>query len=175
MFVNTSYMALITLTSDLGIKLLYLAALKGAIISNCGLVTMADITHGIKPFDIKDAAFTFRSAYHYFPKGTIHIVHINSTDGDNKLLVSLVNGHYIITFDSGFLPSLLIKHWPKLSVVNDELHTGGAHLLEDAVGKAVNLLIKEFKPSDFGHLATETLGYRLLQPITLPGSIRGTL
>ena len=136
---------------------------------------MVDITHSIKPFDIKDAAFTFRSAYPYFPKGTIHVIHINSTDGDNKLLVSVVNGHYIITFDSGFLSLAFDKTPPETYLVNDELLTGGAHLLEDAVGKTVNLLIKEFKPSDFGHLATETLGYRLLQPITSPGSIRGTV
>ena len=168
-------MALITITSDLGTRDFYLAAIKGAIITNSGFVNIIDITHDIKPFDIKEAAFTVKSAFRYYPKGTIHIVHVNSTDGKDKLLLAVVDGHYFLSFDNGFL-SLAFERMPHETYeVNAELLENTSLLYEDAIGKVVNLLVKEFQPSDFGHLTTETINFRLLQPITSPGSIRGTV
>ncbi|MDB5282591.1 MAG: hypothetical protein JWO06_1666, partial [Bacteroidota bacterium] len=175
MFANKSIMALITITSDLGTRDFYLAALKGAIISNCGNVPIVDITHSIKPFDIKEAAFTVRNAVKYFPKGTIHVVHLNSTEGNDKLLVSIFEGQYYVTFDSGFL-SLAFERTPAQTYeVNEELTINNSQMFEDAIGKVLNLLIKEFNPSDFAHLTTQTLNYRLMQPIINQGSIRGTI
>jgi S-adenosylmethionine hydrolase len=168
-------MALITITSDLGTRDFYLAALKGAIISNCGNVPLIDVTHAIKPFDIKEAAFTVRNAARYFPKGTIHVVHVNSTDGNNKLLVAVVNDQYFVTFDNGFLSLAFEKTPLQTYEVNEELLQNTSLLYEDAIGKVVNLLAKEYSPADFGHPTTQTLNYRLLQPITSSGSIRGTV
>ena len=168
-------MALITITSDLGTRDFYLAALKGAIITNSGFVNFVDVTHNIKAFDIKEAAFTVKNSFRYFPKGTIHIVHVNSTDGKEKLLLAVVDGHYFISFDNGFL-SLAFERMPHETYeINAELLENSSLMYEDAIGKVVNLLIKEFQPSDFGHLTTETISFRLLQPITTSGSIRGTV
>jgi S-adenosylmethionine hydrolase len=168
-------MALVTITSDLGTRDFYLAALKGALLTNGVTATIIDITHGIKPFDIKEAAYTVRNVYNRFPKGTIHIVHVNSGEGNNKLLVAVYEGHYFITFDNGFLSLAFEKTPHQTYQVNDELLENNTLLFEDAIGKVVNLLLKEFSPEDFAHLAVETINYRLLQPITSPGSIRGTV
>jgi len=168
-------MALITITSDLGTRDFYLAALKGAIITNSGFVNIVDITHAIKPFDIKEAAFTVKNVFRYFPKGSIHLVHVNSTDGKDKLLLAVVDGHYFLSFDNGFL-SLAFERMPHETYeVNAELLENSSLLYEEAIGKVVNLLVKEFQPSDFAHLTTETINFRLMQPITSPGSIRGTI
>ena len=48
-------------------------------------------------------------------------------------------------------------------------------LYETAIARVVNLLLHEYKPTDFGHLTTETINYRMLQPIATQGSIRGTI
>src|ERR1700742_1682038 len=93
-YFESKNMALVTITSDLGTRDFYLAALKGAIITHTENASLVDITNSIKPFDIKEAAFTVRSAFKYFPKGTVHVVHVNSTDGNHKLLVSMYDGHY---------------------------------------------------------------------------------
>ena len=165
----------VTITSDLGVKDFYVAALKGAIISNGSNAPIIDITHSIKPFDIKEAAFTAGRAFRYFPKGSIHIVHVNATDGNNKLLLAIVEGHYFLTFDNGFL-SLAFEQPPTHTYqVNDELLENSSLLFEDAIGKTVNLLLKEFSPTDFAHPVIETVNYRLLQPIISQGSIRGTV
>ena len=170
-------MALITITSDLGTRDFYVAAIKGAIITNSGFVNIIDVTHHIKPFDIKEAAFTVRSMFRYYPKGTIHIVHVNSTDSKGRLLLAVVDGHYFLTFDNGFL-SLAFGQIPHETYeINAELLENASLLYEAAIGKVVNLLIKEFHPSDFAHLTTETLKLRLMQPITSNSkdSIRGTV
>jgi S-adenosylmethionine hydrolase len=168
-------MALLTLTSDLGTRDFYLAALKGAVISHCGNIPMVDVTHSVKQFDIKEAAFTLRNAYRYFPKGSIHLVHVNTNDADDKLLVSIVDGHYFITFDNGFL-SLAFGRTPHETYqVNDELLENSSLLYETAIARVIELLEKEYLPKDFGHLTTETLNYRSLQPICSSGSIRGTI
>ena len=168
-------MALITITSDLGTRDFYVAAIKGAIITNSGFVNIIDVTHHIKPFDIKEAAFTVKNMFRYYPKGTIHIVHVNSTDSKGKLLLALVDGHYFLTFDNGFL-SLAFEQMPRETYeINTELLENASLLYEAAISKVVHLLVKEFHPSDFTKLTTETIKLRLMQPITSNGSIRGTV
>lgn len=168
-------MALITITSDLGTRDFYLAALKGAILTHTGNVPIIDISHLVKLFDIKEGAFLIRNAYRYFPKGTIHVVHVNSNGGNGKLLVSLVDGHYFLTFDNGILSLAFDKKPLEVYQVNDELLENNSLLYEDAIAKVIELLLKEYLPTDFGHLATHIVNYRLIQPISSPGSIRGTI
>ena len=168
-------MALITITSDLGTRDFYVAAIKGAIITNSGFVNIIDVTHQIKHFDIKEAAFTVKSMFKYYPKGTIHIVHVNSTDSKGRLLLAVVEGHYFLTFDNGFL-SLAFEQMPRETYeINAELLENASLLYEAAIGKVVNLLVKEFHPADFAQLTTEKINLRLMQPIISKVSMRGTV
>lgn len=168
-------MALVTITSDLGTRDFYLAALKGAILSHNSKVLLIDVTHDVKLFDIKEAAFTVRNAFRYFPKGSIHIVHVNSSGGNNKLLLAVAEGHYFLTFDNGFLSVAFEKTPHETYEVNEELLANHSLLFEAAIAKAVNFLVQEYQPADFAHLTTETVNYRMLQPITTPGSIRASV
>lgn len=168
-------MALITLTTDLGTRDFFVAALKGAIITHNGWVPVVDITNDIKPFDIKEAAYTVRNAYRYFPAGTIHVVHVNSSEAKGKLLVTLIDGHYFITFDNGFISLAFEKTPHQTYQVNEELHDNDSLLHEGAIARVIELLTKEYTPRDFGQLTTETVNLRLLQPICSTGSIRGTI
>lgn len=168
-------MALITITSDLGTRDHYLAALKGAIYCNGVNVPIVDITHSIKPFDLKEAAFIVRNAYRHFPKGSIHIVHINASNGSARLLLAVADGHYFITFDNGFLSLAFDKTPHETYEINEELLENNPLLNQEAIGKVVNLLVQEYKPTDFAHLTTETRNLMLMQPITTAASIRGTV
>lgn len=168
-------MAIVTFTTDLGTRDFYLAALKGTIIAHAGSVRLVDISHQIKLFDIKEAAFTIRNAYRYFPPGSIHLVHVNSTDANSKLLLGLKDGHYFLTFDTGLLSLAFDETQMVIYQVNEELLYQNSLLFESGIAKVIELLEKEFTPSDFGHLTTDTLHLKLLQPICQPGSIRGTI
>ena len=169
------FMPLVTLTTDLGTRDFYLAALKGAIISHSQITSLIDVTHHIKPFDIKEAAFVIGNAYKYFPKETIHVIHVNSSEGKGKLLLAVIDGHYFITFDNGIL-SLAFEQTPHQTYeVNEELLENNSLLFEEPIARVIELLSKEYKPSDFAQLTTETISFRLLQPVAQPNNIRGTV
>ena len=95
-------MAIITLTTDMGLKDHYVAVVKGAIISQHPEARIVDISHGITPFDNAQAAFVLRNAYPEFPRGTIHIIGVNpETDGNTPHLVARHDGHYFVGADNG--------------------------------------------------------------------------
>src|SRR3989304_1121292 len=69
-------MAIITLTTDLGLKDYYLSTVKGAILSDCPDAIIVDISHDINKYDILQASFVVKNSYKSFPKGSIHIIGI---------------------------------------------------------------------------------------------------
>ena len=97
-------MAVITLTSDYGLVDYRVAAIKGAIASLNESVRVIDITHDIQAYDLKQAAYIVRDAYKYFPKGSVHIISVDSFyRKEVKSLVYKVDGHYFISADNGIL------------------------------------------------------------------------
>ena len=67
-------MAIITITSDLGLKDHYVSSIKGAILSRLPNVTLIDISHQIPTYNIQEAAYILKNAYPNFPKGSIHLI-----------------------------------------------------------------------------------------------------
>lgn len=169
-------MALVTLITDLGTRDYYAAAIKGAIISHCeAVIPIIDITHHIQPFDIREAAYTLRNSYRYFPKGSIHVVHVNASDAGGRMLLARMDGHYFLTFDNGIL-SLAFGSNPKETYeINSEVVGEHSLLFAEAIGTVINFLLMEYKPTDFAHLTTSARSFRLLQPMVNPTNIRGTI
>ena len=105
-------MAIITLTSDMGTRDHYVAAVKGAILSQFNEAVIVDISHSIAPFNNMNAAFVLRNAWPEFPKGTIHIIGVNpEADGQTPHVVLRHGGHYFIGADNGIF-SLLFDGKP---------------------------------------------------------------
>jgi len=112
LFKRTQRMPIITLTSDWGLKDHYLAVVKGTILNRIPNATVVDISHDIPPFNLKQASFIIKNAYHHFPAGTIHIIALNTiaTDGSPHVVVAN-DGQYFIGADSGIF-SLIFDHFP---------------------------------------------------------------
>lgn len=116
-------MAIITLTSDWGLKDHYAGAVRGAIQRLLPGALVVDITHNIPAFDLNQAAFIVRNFYGNFPEGTIHILAINSEAAVETphTLVSH-NGHYFIGADNGIF-SLIFDTKPdtiiELDIIQD--------------------------------------------------------
>ena len=103
-------MSIITLTSDWGTKDHYIGAVKGAILSRAPGVTIVDISHSIPPFNIEHAAFVLKNCFRNYPKGTIHIVGINTEESDvNPHVVIEAEGHFFIGADTGIFSMILDK------------------------------------------------------------------
>lgn len=92
----------ITLTSDWGPRDHYTGAVKGAILSRLPEARIVDISHSIAPFNVKQASFVLRNAYHAFPEGSIHLVALNTEESETAPHVAILyRNHYFIGTDNG--------------------------------------------------------------------------
>lgn len=97
-------MAIITLTTDFGYKDHFVGALKGSIYSAYADAKIVDISHNIKPFNIQECAYILKNSYKTFPKGTIHIVGVDSElTPENEHIIVMVDGHYFISANNGVI------------------------------------------------------------------------
>ncbi|MBN2637490.1 MAG: SAM-dependent chlorinase/fluorinase [Bacteroidales bacterium] len=120
-------MAIITLTTDWGDTDYYVAAAKGRIFSEMPDAVVVDVTHKIRPFDSTEAAYVLKHAYHHFPKGTIHLIGVNTEETDRVSHVAvLYDGHYFIGADDGIF-SLIFKQKHEKAVTLETPHEGDAH------------------------------------------------
>jgi hypothetical protein len=106
-------MPVITITSDWSTKDHYLASVKGTILSQLPDAQIVDISNQITPFDLNQASFVLRSCFRSFPRGTIHLIGINTEASiETPHAVALYEGHYFIGADNGMF-SLLFDHEPE--------------------------------------------------------------
>ena len=101
---------LITLTSDMGLKDYYVAAMKGAIYSQLPDVKIVDISHNIPPFDILHASFVLKNTFKQFPKNTIHIIGVDAEKNDENNHIIVKNyDQYFIGADNGIFSLIFDK------------------------------------------------------------------
>lgn len=170
-------MAIITLTTDLGSKDFYQAALKGSILTILPAANIVDITHEVPSFNISYAAFVLKNVYHYFPKGTVHLIGIDSVFSEHtKYLALKYQEHYFVGADNGIF-SLLFDGKPdeivELNIMQDlkYLHFP----LVDIFVKAASHLAKGGRLRDIG-ISTDGVEERtLLNPVIEPDMIRGSV
>lgn len=97
-------MAIITFTSDYGLVDHRVPAVKGKILSLNENATIVDISHEIQAYNLLQTSYIVRNAYHYFPKGTVHIISVDSFYTKNRTSVLYeADGHYFIAADNGVL------------------------------------------------------------------------
>jgi len=97
-------MAIITLTTDFGLKDHFVGALKGSIYKELADARIVDISHDISPFNIQECAYILENSYKNFPDGTIHIVGVDSEPTkENQHVAVLLDGHYFISANNGVI------------------------------------------------------------------------
>jgi len=119
---------IITLTSDLQLQDHYVASIKGSILSDLPEAQIVDISHFVPAFDIIQAAFVLQSCYQDFPKGTIHIVGVDSSDSKKpQAIVIESNGHYFVGPDNGVFSLLLKGEYDSIYKVSMPDENSGAY------------------------------------------------
>lgn len=120
-------MSIITLTTDFGEKDHFVGGVKGAIYAELDSVRIVDISHSISPFHITEAAYIIQNAYNSFPKGTIHIIGIDSgLTPENKHIAVHLDGHYFICANNGIVSMIASEIRPENIVeinIHDRLHS----------------------------------------------------
>ncbi len=120
-------MAIITLTTDFGEKDHFAGAIKGAVYSELPEVRIVDISHSVSPFSIPEAAYIIQNAYSSFPKGTIHIIGIDSEiNQENKHIVVKLDDHYFVCANNGIMSMICSEIAPEKIVeinIHDKIET----------------------------------------------------
>jgi S-adenosyl-L-methionine hydrolase (adenosine-forming) len=119
-------MAIVTLLTDSGESDHYVAAIKAKILGINPGVRIEDISHKIKPADIAHAAFVLRAVYRDFPKGTVHLVGVDSIgDRDDAYIAIQLEDHYFVGCDNGFFGLITDRSHQQLVALNtlNPVHT----------------------------------------------------
>lgn len=153
-------MSIITLTTDFGYKDYFVGALKGKILSEIKEAVIVDITHDIDLFNTLEASYCIEAAYKNFPKGTIHIIGVDSERiGDSQHIVMQWNDHYFICADNGILNALIQRKIPQKIVaitIHDRLNidasdmdvfvTVACHIARGGLLNVIGKEIQSLKP-----------------------------
>lgn len=159
-------MAIITLTTDFGEKDHFAGAIKGAILSELSEVRIVDVSHSVSPFNISEAAYIILNAYSSFPKGTIHIIGIDSElSPENKHIAVKLDDHYFICANNGIMSMICSEIAPEKIVeinIHDKIETNfpvldvfvkvACHIARggtlEVIGKVINTIkpIKNLNP-----------------------------
>jgi S-adenosylmethionine hydrolase len=94
--------AIVTLTSDFGGKDAFAGSVKGVILKINPQAQIVDISNEIAPQDIWEAAFTLKSAYSHFPKGTVHLAVVDPGVGSGRRpIIVVTESYYFVGPDNG--------------------------------------------------------------------------
>ena len=155
-------MSLITLTTDFGLKDHGVATVKGAIYSEFSDAVIVDISHEISPFNITETAYILKNAYKNFPKGSIHIVGVDSElSVENKQLAIFLDEHYFICPDNGIISMIASEIKPEKIVEINIQNTleSSFNVLDVFVKVACHIL----RGGSLDVVGKEILGYRQLK------------
>jgi len=115
-------MSIITLTTDFGYKDHFVGSLKGKIYSEYPEARIVDISHEIDLFNVSEASYMVGSSYQSFPKGTVHIIGVDSElHPETQHIAMQWNDQYFICADNGILSLLIQKIIPQ-KIVSINIH-----------------------------------------------------
>jgi len=98
----------ITLTTDFGVGSPYAAAMKGVILSINPRATVIDVTHGVRPQDVRQGALILDDVTGHFPPESIHVAVVDPGVGTDRAIVYARAGYrQFIAPDNGLLSRVL--------------------------------------------------------------------
>ncbi|MCB0285137.1 MAG: SAM-dependent chlorinase/fluorinase [Calditrichaeota bacterium] len=99
---NIAKQATIALLTDFGSEDGYVGAMKGRILTEFPGTTLVDISHAIRPYDIRQAAFCLNNSYPYFPEKTVFVVVVDPGVGTSRQgIVIKTSQYYFVGPDNG--------------------------------------------------------------------------
>lgn len=107
-------MSLLTLTTDYGYRDAEVALLKALIFKHWADAKIIDVTHGITPYAVVEAAYVMESLAPAFPKGTVHLMGLEPqrTSWRNQVAV-LWKDQYWVGSDNGVFGLIMHQQEPE--------------------------------------------------------------
>lgn len=162
-------MAIVTFLSDLGYTDVSVSNAKTALARYILINDVVDITHGVLPYQVRQAAHTLSTAYVHFPNGTVHIAMTDIFYTDRpRILLAEKDGHYFIAPDNGLLAyafdGAITKGW----LCRELTEKGNLTTWMDHAGK----IIKSIKDNE--DASTLYFGYVIAPPRAIQPKITDT-
>jgi S-adenosylmethionine hydrolase len=107
----------ITLTTDFGTGSPYVAAMKGVILSINPWATVVDLTHDVRPQDVRQGALVLDDVTGRFPPESVHVAVVDPGVGTDRAIVYAKIGHrHFVAPDNGLL-SRVARRIPPSKIV----------------------------------------------------------
>ena len=104
---------LITLLTDFGLDSHYVAQMKGVLYDLADAPEIVDISHSVRPQNVRQAAFIIDQVVDTFPRDTCHVVVVDPGVGSKRrILLARSAEQFLIGPDNGVLAPLLERHPP---------------------------------------------------------------
>jgi len=81
--------SIVTLTTDFGASDPYVAAMKGVMLSINPHLTIVDVSHDVRPQQVRQAAFITQCAWPFFPPRAVHVAVVDPGVGTERLALVL--------------------------------------------------------------------------------------
>jgi S-adenosyl-L-methionine hydrolase (adenosine-forming) len=172
---------IITLTTDFGPSSPYVACMKGVILTYNPRAVLVDVTHGIRPFDIRAGALALAEAMPWFPPGTIHVAVVDPGVGSDRRLVYARFGeqHYLAP-DNGLLSRLAQASEPHMIVAVEDPTLwlepiSSTFHGRDILAPVAASLSLGLDPARLGRSQSSLVGLTWPEVVALPGKIEGAV
>jgi S-adenosylmethionine hydrolase len=101
-------MSIITLLTDFGTIDSYVGEMRGVLLSRAPGAVLVDLSHGVAPGDVRSAAYILSRAWHWYPRGTVHLVVVDPGVGGARAALALgAKGHFFVGPDNGVFTPVL--------------------------------------------------------------------
>jgi len=170
-------MAIITLTTDLGDKDIYQAALKGSILKLLPTVNIVDITNSVAAYNIQQAAFILKNSFYYFPDETVHLIGIDTVfNTETRYLAVKYRNHYFVGADNGIFSLMFEEDAEEIVELNIMQDLKFLHFpLADIFVKAACHLAKGGTLAKIGLPVSDFEKKMNLQPVIEKNLIKGVV
>ncbi len=102
--------AIITLTTDFGVRDPYVAEMKGVILALTRDVHLVDVSHEVEPQQVAEAALALEGIAGTFPAGTIHLAVVDPGVGTARRgIVAAAGDHLFVGPDNGLFTAVLAR------------------------------------------------------------------
>lgn len=109
---------MLTLTTDFGLKDVYVGVMKGVIAQINPQLTIIDLTHEIPPQNIAAGRFSLMNAVPYFPRNTVHVGVVDPGVGSSRkgCAIALANQSFLVGPDNGLFSGVFEQVSPQKAV-----------------------------------------------------------
>ncbi len=161
---------LITLLTDFGDQDVFVASMKGVILTINPHTTLVDLSHHVPPHSIEDAAYLLKSCYRYFPDGTVHVAVVDPGVGSARRPLLLKTARFYFLGPDNGLFSHILKDEDEVEIREIEsrqyrLESPG-HTFDgrDLFAPCAAWLAKGTPPSSFGRIIHDPVTLSIIEP-----------